>query len=131
MAAPVVSGAAGLIISQGLDRGFNLTNDDVRHILERTADDIAPAGFDDETGFGKVNAFRALSLLNTPNFLYHGVATGGTSVKIKNFDKWTYIGPKWGLASGIYLNVDQYQVTKHVTFDVPFCSVPQVWMRER
>lgn len=37
---PIVAGVAGLIISQGKDRGFNLTNDDVRNILERTADDI-------------------------------------------------------------------------------------------
>jgi len=40
MSAPVVSSIAGLIISQGKDRNFNLTNDDVRHILEITADDI-------------------------------------------------------------------------------------------
>ena len=131
MATPVVSGVAGLIISQGLDRNFNLTNDDVRHILEKTADDISPAGFDNETGYGKVNAFKALSLLNTPNVLYHNVSTGGTSVKISSLDKWSYIGSKWGLASGMYLSVDQYQITKHITFDIPFCSVPQVWMRER
>jgi subtilisin family serine protease len=69
MAAPVVSGVAGLIISQGLDRNFNLTNDDVRHILERTADDITSTGigFDNETGHGEINALSALSLLNTPN----------------------------------------------------------------
>ena len=33
-ATPVASGVAGLIISQGMDRGFNLTNDDVKHIPE-------------------------------------------------------------------------------------------------
>lgn len=84
MAAPVVSGVAGLIISQGLDRNFNITNDDVRHILERTADDITSTGigFDNETGYGKINAYSALSLLNTPNVLYHGISTGGTSVKL-------------------------------------------------
>ncbi|MCX6238374.1 MAG: S8 family serine peptidase, partial [Bacteroidia bacterium] len=36
MAAPIVSGVAGLIISQGLDRNFNLTNDDVRHIRKNS-----------------------------------------------------------------------------------------------
>ena len=133
MAAPVVSGIAGLIISQGLDRNFNLTNDDVRHILERTADDITSTGigFDNETGYGKVNAYRALSLLNTPNVLYHGVSIGGTSVKLSTISQWIYYGPQWGLASGIYYDVDQYQITKHITFDVPFCSIPQVWMRDR
>lgn len=131
MAAPVVSGVAGLIISQGLDRNFDLTNDDVRHILERTADDISPAGFDNETGYGKVNAYRALSLLDNPNNLIHGVSVGGTSIKKSNLSKWTYIGSKWGLASGMYLDVDQYEITNHVTFSTPFCSVPQVWMRDR
>ena len=133
MAAPIVSGVAGLIISQGLDRNFNLTNDDVRHIIERTADDITSTGigFDNETGYGKVNAYRALSLLNTPNVLYHGVSIGGTSVKLSTLSKWIYYGPQWGLASDMYYNVDQYQITKHITFDVPFCSVPQVWMRDR
>lgn len=130
-ATSVVSGVAGLIISQGLDRGFNLTNDDVKHILEQTADEIDPPGWDEGTGYGKVNAHNALVLLDEPNVLYHGDSYGGTSVKINNFDRWVYIGPKWGLASGVYLDVDQYQITKHITFDFPFCSVPQVWMRER
>ncbi|RPH31616.1 MAG: hypothetical protein EHM93_12710, partial [Bacteroidales bacterium] len=134
MAAPVVSGVAGLIISQGLDRGFNLTNDDVLHILERTADDIQATGigWDTETGYGKVNAYRALSLLNTPNELYHWVSYGGTTTKT-NLSKWTYIGGsgRWGLASGMYLDVDRYEVTKHINFDVPFCSIPAVWLRER
>ncbi len=133
MAAPVVSGVAGLIISQGLDRNLNLTNDDVRHILERTTDDITGTGigFDNETGYGKVNAFSALTLLNSPNEVFHGVSTGGTALKINTFDKWIYIGSRWGLASGTYLSVDQYQITQHVTFNVPYCSVPKVWIRER
>ncbi|MHC1705752.1 MAG: S8 family serine peptidase [Tenuifilaceae bacterium] len=131
MAAPVVSGIAGLIISQGLDRGFNLTNDDVLHILEKTADDIFPTGWDTETGYGKVNAYRAMSLINTPNELYHWVSYGGTTTKI-NLNKWIYTGGgRWGLASGMYLNVDRYQVTKHITFDIPFCSPPTVWLRDR
>ncbi|MCX6238373.1 MAG: hypothetical protein NTY07_12595 [Bacteroidia bacterium] len=102
-------------------------------ILERTADDITSTGigFDNDTGYGKVNAYSALSLLNTPNVLYHGVSIGGTSVKLSTISQWIYYGPQWGLASGIYYDVDQYQITKHITFDVPFCSVPQVWMRDR
>jgi subtilisin family serine protease len=62
MATPVVCGVAGLIISQGKDRGFNLTNDDVRQILERTADDVGILGFDNETGHGIINAYNSLQL---------------------------------------------------------------------
>lgn len=131
MAAPVVSGVAGLIISQGMDRNFNLTNDDVRHILERTAVDIGVPGFDNETGHGIINAQNALELLDEPNRLFHYNSIGGTSVKTQTFSKWILLSNRWGLAAGTYLNVDQYKITKHVTFDVPFCSTPQVWMRER
>ena len=129
---PIVSGVAGLIISQGLDRSFNLTNDDVRHILEITADDISPVGFDENTGYGKVNAYEALKLLDEPNVLYHGTSYGGNTA-ITNLDKWIYTGSisRWGLSSGTYVNVDRYEVTKHVEFDVPFCSVPKVWLRDR
>ena len=132
-ATPVVSGVAGLIISQGMDRGFNLTNDDVKHILEITADDIESygLGWDEETGYGKVNAYNALQLLDEPNALYHYTSTGGTSVKLQTLDQWILIDGRWELAPGMYLSVDQYKITKHVVFDVPFCSIPQVWMRER
>lgn len=131
MSAPVVSGVAGLIISEGMDRGFNLINNDVRHILELTAVDIAPAGFDNETGFGIVNANNALQLLDEPNELYHYNSVGGSSQKIANIQKWILSGNYYGLAAGMYLDVDQYKITKHITFEMPFCSIPQVWMRER
>lgn len=131
MSAPVVSGVAGLIISQGKDRNFNLTNDDVRHILEITAEDINPAGFDNETGHGKVNAKSALELLSEPNELFHWSSEGGNAEKIDNYKKWSYIGNDWGLASGMYFDVDVYEITKHITFDVPFCSPPEVWLRDR
>ena len=130
--APIVSGVAGLIISQGLDRSFNLTNDDVRHILEITADDITQygVGFDEFTGYGKVNAYNALELLDEPNELYNGTSYGG-STTMTNLNQWIYIGDRWGLAAGTYLNVDRYEVTRHIVFDVPFCSVPEVWLRDK
>ncbi len=128
--APLVAGVAGLIISQGKDRGFNLTNDDIRHILEITADDITPVGFDEATGYGKVNAHRALELLDEPNELYHWSSKGGHATKT-NLSKWIYISDRWGLAAAEYFDVDRYEITKHITFLVPFCSTPEVWIRER
>jgi subtilisin family serine protease len=130
--APIVSGVAGLIISQGLDRNFNLTNDDVRHILEITADDIElyGVGFDEETGHGKVNAHSALALLDEPNELYHNISYGGSTTKT-NLSQWIYIGNRWGLSAGTYFDVDRYEVTRHIEFDVPFCFVPEIWIRDR
>jgi subtilisin family serine protease len=130
MAAPVVAGIAGLVISLGKDRNLNLTNDDVEHIMEQTADDMGTTGFDEATGYGKVNAYSALSLINSPNNLYHASSVGGTSTKIATLAKWVYLGG-WNLSAGTYLSVDQYQITKHVNFNVPFCTTPKVWLRER
>ena len=130
MSAPIVSGISGLLISQGKDRNMNLTNDDIRHILEITADDITPPGFDQETGYGKVNAYNALSLIDEPNTLVHGTSIGGQSVYQATLN-WVYIGQRWNLASGVYYGVKRYQITKHIEFDVPFCSSPEVWIRER
>lgn len=129
--APLTAGVAGLVISQGKDRQFNLTNDDVRHILELTAVDIYSVGFDNESGNGIVNAGNALQLLDEPNEVFHYNNIGGTSVKIKTIDKWELLSNRWGLAAGLYVNVNQYKITKHINFDVPFCEPPQVWMRER
>ena len=130
-AAPVVSGVAGLIISQGMDRSFNLTNDDVEHILELTADDRGSTGFDEVFGYGKINAYNALKLLDEPNNLIHGISYGGTATKT-TFDKWLYISnPRWDLATGVYFYVDKYEINKHITFENIFSETPTVWIRER
>lgn len=132
-ASPVAAGVAGLVISQGKDRSFNLTNDDVKHILEITAVDVPNTGigFDNETGYGIVNANNALQLLAPPNVLYHYTSTGGTATKVATLDKWEILDGRWNLAAALYLSVDQYKITKHITFPVAFCSPPKVWMRER
>ncbi|MCX7593627.1 MAG: S8 family serine peptidase [Fischerella sp.] len=129
--APLTAGVAGLVISQGRDRNFNLTNDDVRHIIELTAQDIGAIGYDNETGHGIVNARNALQLIDEPNMLYQYNSVGGTQTFVQNFSQWILLSDRWGLAAGTYINVDQYKITKHVTFQVPFCSPPTVWMRER
>lgn len=131
-ASPIVAGVAGLIISQGKDRNFNLTNNDVKRIIELTAVDAGVViGYDNDTGFGIVNANNALQLLAPPNVLHHYTSTGGTSTKIATISRWILLDNRWGLAAATYFGVDQYKITKRVTFDVPFCAPPKVWMRER
>jgi len=53
-AAPHVSGVAALLMHLG-----TLTPDEVQSLLESTARDIGPQGFDDETGFGILDADAA------------------------------------------------------------------------
>jgi thermitase len=56
MATPHVAGVAALI------RSINpkLTPEEVRKIIETTADDLGPAGFDEYYGHGQINVARAL-----------------------------------------------------------------------
>jgi len=54
--APHVAGLAGLIWSVNPD----LSGDAVRQLIENHADDVGRPGRDDETGFGRINAYRAL-----------------------------------------------------------------------
>lgn len=131
LSAPVVSGVAGLIISQGKDKGFNLTNEDVKEILERTARDRGEIGFDSAFGHGIVNAYEALNFINNPNKVIHGSSTGGTATYLRNFSNWIIMGGLNTISSGAYFNVDQYRIMKHIEFDTPFIDTPTVWLRER
>jgi subtilisin family serine protease len=56
MAAPVVAGIAALVLAQNK----TLTPDQLKMRLVATADDIGAPGFDNLTGWGKVNPKRAL-----------------------------------------------------------------------
>jgi subtilisin family serine protease len=55
-AAPHVAGLAALILSANP----SLTPDQVQRIIQDTADDLGSPGRDDETGYGRVNAYRAV-----------------------------------------------------------------------
>jgi subtilisin family serine protease len=56
MAAPHVSGTVNLMKTLDPD----LTADEIKLILQTTAVDIGDPGFDEETGFGRINAHAAL-----------------------------------------------------------------------
>ena len=125
MAAPVVSGVAGLIISQGLDRGFNLTNDDVRRIMEITADKVGGADFTNETGHGIVNAYNALKLLDIPNVLIHGFAPARNLTLRHSNERIVLTGNVAGVAAAMY-SADWYLISERVTFPTPFMDTPKV-----
>jgi len=61
MATPHVAGFAGLILSMNP----SLTPDSVRQIMINTADDLGPAGFDNQFGWGRINVFNALSQMGS------------------------------------------------------------------
>ena len=57
MAAPHVSGVAALLLAQDSSR----TNADLRGIIESSADDLGDPGWDPYFGYGRVNAYAALT----------------------------------------------------------------------
>ncbi len=57
--APIAAGVAALILSVEP----NLTNDEVRHFLERSAKDLGDPGRDDYYGWGRVDARAALDMV--------------------------------------------------------------------
>ena len=62
MACPHVAGLAALIKAHN----FNLTKDQITSVLQNSADDLGTPGRDDIYGYGRINALRALSMVN-PN----------------------------------------------------------------
>jgi len=74
MAAPFVSGIASLL------KGYNpdLANDDIKNIIELSADDVDSTilpGYDTIYGYGRVNAEKALKYLQAPFGIYQWTAS--------------------------------------------------------
>jgi len=70
MAAPHVCGVAGLILSN--NPAFS--NEEVRQVLRVSADDVSTLGWDEESGYGRINAYNTLQIssacvakINTPS----------------------------------------------------------------
>lgn len=108
-AAPQVSGLASLL------KGYNnnLSNDDIRQIIRLSADDKGTPGFDNQYGYGRINAGRALSFLKSPYKLEQLTATGGTTISTSSQYKALMISAP-GLSTGNYL-VKRIEVQKTVT----------------
>ncbi len=62
MSCPHVAGLACLIRAAD----SSLTSDEVRQIIEDSADDLGAPGWDPQYGYGRINAFAALSLVQDP-----------------------------------------------------------------
>ena len=101
MATPLVCGILSLIVSIKPD----ITPAYAKDIISITADDIGATGFDNETGYGRINAYRAVTYLkgvpknlvrsvNYPNPVKSGKITYlrvpdsmiGTTMKVKIFN---------------------------------------------
>lgn len=121
-AAAHVTGVASLL------KGFkpNLANDDISNIVNLSADDLHTTGYDTLTGWGILNAHRALNVLQPPNIFLQPSVTGGSSHSVVAMQQtFNDIGT---LPNGVYF-VDRHEVRTSVTFPVakPFLTSPSPW----
>lgn len=125
MASPIVAGIASLL--KGYDN--DLYNDDIQRIIELSADEVGNVTYDsngwhEEYGYGRVNAYEALKLLQAPYELHHQASSGGF---IHNTTTgWMEFYGVPGLAGGAY-SVKRHEVRKTVHFS--WMDEPNVWGR--
>jgi len=65
LAAPVVTGIASLLLAYSDLHQLDLCNDDLAALIRLGADDLGGAGWDIQTGWGIVNAWNSLMILET------------------------------------------------------------------
>ncbi|MCH7612863.1 MAG: S8 family serine peptidase, partial [Candidatus Marinimicrobia bacterium] len=139
-ATAIASGVAGLILSEIRDNNLGFTNDDIRHILQLTADKVrldlynysesGIYGWNEEVGFGRINAEKALEILNPPYEIEINTIYGGNNELVDDDHSMGFIDIP-GLTTGNYHGVKTYRVYGHVDFTRDYDGTPYVWIRER
>jgi hypothetical protein len=110
-----------------------LYNDDIEQLIRLSADDVNYStlpGEDEKLGTGRINASRALQLLQLPNRLYHETVVGGDTVAMNPrpwYPMWFYVPPDSSPGSRFW--VRRYEVRRAVTFARAFGPAPFVWAR--
>jgi len=127
VAAPVAAGVAGLVKSYAIRNNLTLYNDDLYEILGQTATDVPPiAGWDEETGYGVLNAARALAILRPPYVSLRGT-TGGVATRVSHNVEVHFISVPEINESAYWC--DRYEVRGHVTGCGLFQQKPFAWGR--
>ena len=108
MATPHVSGLASLILS----KNPSLHHADVEGLICSSAEDKGSSGYDDEYGYGRINAKKALEYMQSPWELTHYTSTGGSVYS--NTDEYTM-----QIGNGIYI-VKRYEVRTSVNLPINY-----------
>lgn len=113
-AAPHVAGVAALMHSEHyVGNGYpnNLAPEDYEWFLQTYATDITPAGYDAQTGYGRINADAALIHLKMPAYFvkHSGGQSSPTNSTLSN-QTVTLAANANGVAAGMYV-ADRHQVT--------------------
>ena len=76
--APLTTGSAAMLLGVEPD----LTNDDIYHVLEKSALDLGSAGRDDDYGWGLLQLDAAVDYVKSPRKLYHATTSSFTADSI-------------------------------------------------
>ncbi len=131
VSAPYVSGVAALLLSYMNDTVPNYNNlapEDVEKIIELTATDVESAGFDQYSGWGRLNGGKALQLVSKPanTLLHFGTNPNFSYTKSFAFDSsFSVVVPDWYINDAdVYFKkdtylVEAYRIDAHVDHSLP------------
>lgn len=111
--APHVAGLSALILSEAIEQGVSLHHEDVESLIKISCDDVNGGGYDDQLGFGRINAGRALEIMNDPWVMNHRTVTGGTIVNSTDYYNTLFDNSAGGTLNGVY-RVRRHEVQKRV-----------------
>ncbi len=123
-AAPHVSGVAALLLShynKDCYSNRNLAVEDVEYILEHSATNLYGPGYDDTTGWGRLNAYKALQMIENPTLqIVHPDSVIQTEViqidTIAISYKNAFVGDGWGPLSNSFPleNNREYEAVRYL-----------------
>lgn len=132
-AAPIVAGAAGLLMSYVNDH-FNpnpLAPDDVEFLLCEYRTDVGTQGYDEENGSGRLNMGLVMENMEWPFFWvehFEGATTNYTATQIGSNQLVTLFEDMSGLASAPYL-ADVFRITLTVNHSIGNATLLNSWIR--
>lgn len=113
-AAPMASGSCALLYSEhNTNNGYpnNLAPEDVEAFINSFKTDVPPAGYDQETGHGRINTNYALEKLMLPQYFVKHSGGQNNMTSIPSYNIQVFVANNInGVAAGYYW-ADRYQVT--------------------
>jgi hypothetical protein len=142
-AAPHVSGVVALLMSyhnQPFDDYNNLAPEDCEMILQKTAVDVDDVGYDDLSGWGRIDAGQAIKFIADPCHLDHyGTDVSPNTKSYTQVDSMVpvYLIEKFELTPGVWINQGNYKCNVYkidATITHPTMSINDtiraVWPRQ-
>ncbi len=114
------------IISLLQSKNPNLNPDDIRHILHKTAADRGEPGYDNQTGYGLIDAGAAMDYVNSHTFT-HGVLTNGQIEKIFSHKSTDLFPSAWRTLSTARYYADIYKITFQVPISRDSLMSHDIW----